>query len=235
MKFKLFSPFLILISLFVISACNTGSGSSSFTADLKTDIDSSSYSFGYQNGLFIANEGATESDININDFAAGFADAITENEKINEMDRIRLINQLRTNLQSKAEDEAAAESAAFFEENRQKEGIMETESGLQYEIIEEGTGVSPNAEDVVVVHYEGSLIDGQIFDSSYERGETIEFPLNRVIRGWTEGVQLMKEGATYMFYIPQELAYGANAPQGSIIKPYSPLVFKVELFEVKKN
>lgn len=235
MKFKLFSPFLILISLFVISGCNTGSGSSSFTADLKTDIDSSSYSFGYQNGLFIASEGATESDININDFAAGFADAIAENEKINEMDRIRLINQLRTNLQSKAEDEAAAESAAFFEENRQKEGILETESGLQYEIIEEGTGVSPNAEDVVVVHYEGSLIDGQIFDSSYERGETIEFPLNRVIRGWTEGVQLMKEGATYMFYIPQELAYGANAPQGSIIKPYSPLVFKVELFEVKKN
>lgn len=109
--------------------------------------------------------------------------------------------------------------------------IHTTESGLKYEIITEGTGANPTAEDSVTVHYEGTLMDGTKFDSSYDRGETITFPLNKVIKGWTEGVQLMKEGAKYKFTIPSELAYGEQG--GGPIPPNSDLIFTVELFKVE--
>ena len=120
---------------------------------------------------------------------------------------------------------------AFLAENRAKEGVITRPSGLQYKVITEGTGASPGATDRVEVHYHGTLIDGTVFDSSVERGETIAFGLNQVIPGWTEGVQLMKEGARYEFYIPSELAYGSRAA-GSEIGPHSTLVFQVELFKV---
>jgi len=105
-------------------------------------------------------------------------------------------------------DIALAKGEKFLEDNAKKEGVTVTASGLQYKVITEGTGKSPKATDTVEVHYEGTLIDGKVFDSSYKRGETIEFPLNRVIAGWTEGVQLMKEGSKFRFYIPSKLAYG---------------------------
>jgi len=120
----------------------------------------------------------------------------------------------------------------FLEENKQKGGVKTTTSGLQYKVIKEGNGMKPSATDTVVVHYHGTLIDGTVFDSSVERGETIEFPLNQVIEGWTEGVQLMQIGAKYMFYIPENLAYGSRS-MGNI-PAYSPLIFEVELFDVKK-
>ena len=127
------------------------------------------------------------------------------------------------------------DDARILAENKKKEGVQVTESGLQYKVIEEGEGVSPDANDKVTVHYHGTLIDGTVFDSSKDRGEPVTFGLNRVIPGWTEGVQLMKEGATYEFYIPAELAYGTRAPQGSPIGPNETLVFKVELLEVKES
>ncbi len=120
----------------------------------------------------------------------------------------------------------------FLEENKKKAGVKTTASGLQYKVIKEGTGVKPLAVDTVVVHYHGTLIDGQVFDSSVERGETIEFPLNGVIQGWTEGLQLMSAGSKYIFYIPENLAYGQQA-MGNITA-YSTLIFEVELFDVKK-
>lgn len=129
---------------------------------------------------------------------------------------------------------AAARKAGedFLAENAKRPEVTVTESGLQYEVLKEGTGASPVATDKVEVHYHGTLIDGTVFDSSVERGETIAFGLNQVISGWTEGVQLMKEGAKYRFYIPFNLAYG---PRGSApkIPPYAALIFEVELFEVK--
>lgn len=130
-----------------------------------------------------------------------------------------------------AENEAKA--AAFLAENGQKDGITTTASGLQYEVLTPGTGASPAATDVVEVHYEGKLLSGEIFDSSIQRGTPATFPLNQVIRGWTEGVQLMKEGAKYRFYIPGNLAYG---PQGSPPKigPGELLVFEVELISIKQ-
>ncbi len=121
---------------------------------------------------------------------------------------------------------------AFLAENRKKEGVVETASGLQYKIIRQGNGKQPTAENTVEVHYHGTLIDGTVFDSSVVRKKTIEFPLNQVIPGWTEGVQLMKEGAKYEFYIPSHLAYGDQGA-GNLIKGGATLIFEVELFKVK--
>lgn len=140
--------------------------------------------------------------------------------------------------QQQAAEQAKKQAAAnreqgeqFLAENAQKEGVQTTESGLQYEVIEEGSGPSPEASDRVTVHYTGTLIDGTVFDSSRERGEPATFALNQVIPGWTEGLQLMNEGGHYKFYIPSELAYGERGA-GDVIEPGSTLIFDVELLEV---
>lgn len=130
-------------------------------------------------------------------------------------------------------------SAAFFadaankSENPSDTTYVQTASGLRYIAIKEGTGASPKATDIVKVHYTGRLTDGTVFDSSVERGEPAEFPLNQVIKGWTEGLQLMKEGGKYIFYIPSDLGYGP-AGAGGVIPPDANLIFEVELLEVKK-
>ena len=134
----------------------------------------------------------------------------------------------------KVSEKNAAEGKKFLEENAKKDGVKVTASGLQYIVLKEGTGASPAATDTVKVHYEGMLLNGQIFDSSIKRGEPIEFPLNHVIPGWTEGVQLMKEGAKYRFFIPSELAYGEQGA-GNAIAPNSTLIFEVELIAVVKK
>ncbi|MBL4801263.1 MAG: FKBP-type peptidyl-prolyl cis-trans isomerase [Emcibacter sp.] len=123
------------------------------------------------------------------------------------------------------------EGKVFLKKNKEKSGITTTESGLQYKVLLEGNGKSPSATDRVTVHYEGTLIDGTKFDSSYDRGEPIDFGLNQVIRGWTEGVQLMKEGSKYKFFIPSDLAYGAQGSPGAI-PPNAALIFTVELIRV---
>ena len=128
------------------------------------------------------------------------------------------------------ENKAAGE--AFLAENAKKPNITTTASGLQYEILKKGEGATPSATDNVTVHYKGTTIDGNEFDSSYSRGEPATFPLNRVIPGWTEGVQLMQEGAKYRFYIPSELAYGAHGA-GRLIGPNSTLIFDVELIKIQ--
>ncbi|WP_432648883.1 FKBP-type peptidyl-prolyl cis-trans isomerase [Methylomarinum roseum] len=134
------------------------------------------------------------------------------------------------NANSPAENKAAGE--AFLAENGKKDDVITTVSGLQYEIIEQGEGASPAASDNVTVHYKGTTIDGNVFDSSYDRGAPATFPLNRVIAGWTEGLQLMKEGAKFRFYIPAELAYGERGA-GREIGPNSTLIFDVELIKVQ--
>ena len=120
----------------------------------------------------------------------------------------------------------------FLKENAEKQGVKTTPSGLQYKVLSEGSGKSPKATDVVVVNYRGTLINGKEFDSSYKAGQPIEFPLNRVIPGWTEGVQLMKEGAKFEFFIPSNLAYGPRGA-GGVIGPDETLIFDVELLKVK--
>jgi len=135
------------------------------------------------------------------------------------------------NATTPAENKAAG--IAFLAENAKKPNIVTTASGLQYEVLTPGTGTaSPSASDNVTVHYKGTTIDGTEFDSSYSRGEPATFPLNRVIPGWTEGVQLMKEGAKYRFFIPSELAYGEQGA-GRAIGPNSTLIFDVELIKIQ--
>ena len=122
---------------------------------------------------------------------------------------------------------------AFLKENATKEGVKTTASGLHYKVLKEGKGKTPQATDTVEVHYKGTLLDGTEFDSSIKRGQPATFPLNRVIPGWTEGVQLMKEGAKYQFTIPSKLAYGERGTPGGPIPPNSTLIFEVELISVK--
>ncbi|MEZ4988164.1 MAG: FKBP-type peptidyl-prolyl cis-trans isomerase [Saprospiraceae bacterium] len=141
--------------------------------------------------------------------------------KINEKQQAMMAEKAEVNIEA---------GKKFIAEKAAEEGVKSTASGLHYKVIQEGTGAQPTAEDAVTVHYEGRLIDGTVFDSSIARGEPISFPLNGVIPGWTEGVQLMKEGAKYQFYIPQELAYGLQSPPS--IPPGSTLVFDVELIKI---
>lgn len=146
----------------------------------------------------------------------------------------KIINDYLEEIQKKATEAAQAEAKAFLDENAAREGVKVTASGLQYKVIKEGEGAQPAAEDEVTVHYTGKLLNGTVFDSSVNRGEPATFPLNRVIPGWSEGVQLMKEGAKYEFFIPSDLAYGPNGIS-NVIPPHSTLIFEVELIKVNKK
>jgi FKBP-type peptidyl-prolyl cis-trans isomerase FkpA len=126
----------------------------------------------------------------------------------------------------------AAADEQFLAENRKKEGVMTTVSGLQYKVIEAGSGAKPKATDTVRVHYRGRLVDGKVFDSSYDRGQPISFGLNQVIRGWTEGLQLMPVGSKYELYIPSALGYGERGASG-VIPPNATLIFEVELLGIE--
>jgi len=131
-----------------------------------------------------------------------------------------------------ASQKAKAEGELFLAENAKREGVKTTASGLQYEVLEATIGQKPKATDTVRVHYEGTLIDGTVFDSSYKRGESISFPLNGVIKGWTEGLQLMSVGSKYKLFIPYQLAYGEHGA-GASIPPYAALIFTVELLGIE--
>jgi FKBP-type peptidyl-prolyl cis-trans isomerase len=133
---------------------------------------------------------------------------------------------------AKSADENKIEGEKFLAENAKKPDIIVTKSGLQYTVLQQGEGAKPTATDKVTVHYEGTTIDGNVFDSSYKRGEPASFPLNRVIAGWTEGVQLMQEGSKFRFFIPSSLAYGARGA-GRDIGPNSALIFDVELIKIQ--
>ena len=146
----------------------------------------------------------------------------------------KIINEFLMDIQKKAEAKAREEGEKFLAENKKNEKVQVTASGLQYVVEKEGTGAKPGPEDEVTVHYTGRLHNGQVFDSSVNRGEPATFPLNRVIPGWTEGVQLMNEGSKYTFFIPSDLAYGAQGIPNAI-PPHSTLIFDVELIKVNKK
>ncbi len=171
-------------------------------------------------------------DFSIEDFTQSISDVMNgEETAMSARDAQQLLNEYFEN-KAKEDAKGAIESGAnYLKENGTREGVITTKSGLQYEILQEGNGKSPKATDKVRCHYEGRLIDGTIFDSSYQRNEPADFGLNQVIPGWTEGVQLMKEGAKYRFHIPYVLGYGERGA-GSQIPPYSTLVFDVELIKV---
>jgi FKBP-type peptidyl-prolyl cis-trans isomerase FklB len=204
--------------------------------DLTSEEGKAGYSIGVNIGMNLVNQMPME-DLNMASLIQGVSDALNGQLQMSEEEIMNAIQAFSLAQQEKfdaAQAEAAQAGVRFLEDNGQRPEVRITDSGLQYEVLEEGEAGadSPRASDTVTVHYHGTLIDGTVFDSSVERNEPATFGLNQVISGWTEGVQLMKVGDKYRFYIPPELAYG-EAGAGGIIGPNATLIFDVELLEIQ--
>lgn len=220
----------VIVAVFLGLACTDMNGQ----VELKTQKDSLAYAIGLQWGKNLKTDDLL---LNTTLIKAGIEDSFKDAPKLKDEEVQKLLVALQQQMQEKRmkkqQEEATTNLKAgndFLAANKTKPGVMTTASGLQYMILQKGTGTSPKSTDKVEVHYEGKLINGDIFDSSIKRGKPITFPLNGVIPGWTEGLQLMKEGAKYRFFIPPALAYGA---QGSgAIGPNEVLIFDVELIAV---
>lgn len=193
-------------------------------------MDKVSYALGMSIGHQLQQMNAT--DLNIDDFAQAITDVFNGDAKLSDAEAQAAVQDFFSRKAEEQAKAAKAEGENFLAENAKKEGVKTLPSGLQYKVLREGNGRKPSATDKVECHYEGTLINGEVFDSSYRRGETATFGLNQVIKGWTEGLQLMQEGAKYRFFIPYDLAYGERGA-GQSIPPYAALIFDVELIKVK--
>jgi len=200
--------------------------------NLDSEIKKVSYSLGVTIGNNLKNNNLGEIDLNI--FNEGLKTIFDgKNPQINQHDADSIIGFYLQSLKMKQSQLNLEKGKSFLVENKKRSGVVETASGLQYEVIKMGTGAKPAATDKVKTHYHGTLINGKVFDSSVERGQPIEFPLNGVIAGWTEGLQLMPEGSKFRFYIPSNLAYGERGA-GASIGPNETLIFDVELINIVK-
>ena len=201
--------------------------------DLKTPVQKVSYGIGLTMGKNLKEDGLDDIDpqllaVGITDGLAGAEQRLADEEL---MEAFLFVQQRAEERMNALNDAIAKEGRAFLEENAKREGVTTTKSGLQYEVLSATDGVKPKASDTVTVHYTGTLIDGSVFDSSVERGEPVEFPVMAVIPGWVEGLQLMGVGEKYKFFIPSELAYGAQSPSPAI-PANSTLLFEVELLDI---
>ena len=224
---------IVLIGIFML--VNPGHAEESV---LKTKQDKISYAIGMDIGKNLKKQ---KIDLNPEVISQGLWDAMsdgktlmTEQEYLETMTNFRKeMTQKQTAQMKEAGDRNKKEGEKFIADNKKKEGVTTTASGLQYKVVTKGTGASPKATDTVTVHYKGTLIDGKEFDSSYSRGQPASFPVKGVIKGWTEALQLMKEGSKWQLFIPSELAYGERGA-GRDIGPHSTLIFDVELISIKK-
>ena len=204
------------------------------SAKVETEEEKASYFLGY---ILAENTKKSEESLQGPAFTQGVWDNINNKAHRLSPEEIKAIHdKIRQKASKRAKqqegEKSKMEGEKFLEENKKRETVQVTVSGLQYEVLSEGKGKKPTGDSVVEVHYRGTLINGKEFDSSYKRNASISFPLNGVIKGWTEGLQLMKEGAKYKFYIPPQLGYGEKGA-GPSIPPHATLIFEVELIQVK--
>lgn len=228
---------LALAAAISLTACAPDGGDSTADASLETDDQKTSYGIGHNIGQGLA---PMADRIDDDAFLQGLNAGLAENDPAVSMDTLQsLLQGFQMELQQVRQEQVAAEAEenqavadSFLAANAEREGVMTTESGLQYEVVEEGDGASPDSADQVTVHYTGTLPDGTQFDSSRDRGEPATFPVQGVIPGFSEGLQLMSVGSNYKLYISPELGYGPR-PQGDI-PPNSALIFDVELLEISE-
>jgi len=244
---KIFKPTLVAVALFALIGCQEGATQDEAKAApvLDTEIQKQAYGLGASIGSYMQRNLDEHDKLGLaldkELIVRGFVDSMNDKSVIEKEEVNALLSNLEQTMKAKQQEmlvtqakDSLAFGLKFLEENANKEGVQVTESGIQYLVLTEGEGVKPAATDTVTVHYKGTFLNGDTFDSSYERGEPAVFPLNRVIRGWTEGVQLMSVGAKFKFTIPSDLAYGPNGNPPRI-PGNSVLQFEIELLEIQNS
>jgi FKBP-type peptidyl-prolyl cis-trans isomerase FklB len=231
MRFKICLALVLLLPLTVMAKKKSAKNKKAPKVELVTAADSASYAL----GVFMGTKSAyaiEQQDLKADIFARAYNDALFGAETVMTSDFASMYLDEYAKKMVEIENEARKKAQAdFLAENKKRAGVVETASGLQYQVVKAGEGEYPTATSKVKVHYEGFLLDGTKFDSSIDRGKPLEFSLNRVIKGWAEGVALMQPGAKYTLYIPYQLGYGEYGA-GAVVKPYSMLIFEVELLEI---
>jgi len=241
---KFFKLSLVAVALLAVAGCQEGAAQEEKAPILDTEIQKQAYSLGASIGMYMQRNLEEHDKLGLpldkDLIARGFVDSMHDKSVIEEEEVKALMMSLEQTMSAKQQafalkeaESAVAEGLKFLEDNAKKEGVIITESGIQYVVITEVEGEKPAATDTVKVHYKGTFLNGETFDSSYDRNEPAVFPLNRVIKGWTEGVQLMSVGSKYKFTIPSDLAYGPNGNPPRI-PGNSVLEFEIELLEIQK-
>ncbi len=242
---KFFKPTLVAVALLAVAGCQDPVKEEAKAPVLETEIQKQAYGLGASIGMYMQRNLDEHDKLGLTLdkelIVQGFIDSINDKSVIEKEEIQALLQNLDQSMKTKQQEMASKESEAslatgqkFLEDNAKKEGVMVTESGIQYVVLNAAEGDKPVATDTVKVHYKGTFLNGETFDSSYDRGEPAVFPLNRVIKGWTEGVQLMSVGAKFKFTIPSDLAYGPNGNPPRI-PGNSVLEFEIELLEIQKS
>lgn len=241
---KLFKPTMLAIALVSVLGCQEEVKKEAAAPVLETEVQKQAYGLGASIGMYMQKNLEQHEKLGLPLEQAlitrGFTDSLAGKSLIEKEEIQALLKNLDESMKAKQQEAATADAEAavaegikFLAENAKKEGVQITESGIQYVVVTAGEGDKPSATDTVTVHYKGTFLNGETFDSSYERNQPAVFPLNRVISGWTEGVQLMSVGAKYIFTIPSDLAYGPNGNPPRI-PGNSVLQFEIELLEIQK-
>lgn len=218
------------LSVLAVSALAQDPGAGKAAPSAGGDLKDLKQKFSYGIGVSIAKQIKSQAiEIDPETLVRGLRDMLADKAVMNEQQ----IRQAMEAYQQELAGKVKKEGEEFLAANKKNKGVVTTASGLQYQVLKEGTGKSPKDTDTVTVNYEGKLINGEVFDSSYKRGQPATFPVNGVIKGWTEALKLMKVGSKWRLFIPSELAYGATPRPGGPIRPHDPLVFEVELLDVK--